>query len=544
MNNRLPDVHTSCGGWGIEFVPTMGDALREDLSQGSFMTARRPNILLVTCDQWRGDSLSAVGHPVVRTPSADAIAAEGVLFARHYAGAAPCSPARACLYTGLYQMNNRVCRNGTPLDARHDNIALASRRAGYTPTLFGYTDTSPDPRVLDANDPALRTYEGLLPGFVPRVLLPEHQKAWLSWLSARGVDSSPGFPDIHRPAERSPEVSPAPPAYSRDETPAAFLAGEFIRWMGEQDDPWFAHVSFLSPHPPFIVPAPFNEMYDPGDGPEFRRAGDLEAEAAIHPFPAWGLDKLKKGKFIPGAKGRVKGWSEDEFRQVRAIYWGMVSEVDSQVGRMRAALEARGQWDDTVVLLMSDHAEMLGDHWSMGKGGFFDQSYHIPLIIRDPRQTASRGRQVTSFTEAVDIFPTLLDLIDAPSVPHLDGHSLLPFLEGETPPRWRDSAHWEFDFRGISKGHAERRFGLRPQQCNLAVVRGERWKYVHFGGGLPAALFDLENDPDETHNLAGAREHAWVQLEMAERLLAWRAEHLDQRLSLLELTERGVIGYA
>lgn len=508
------------------------------------MTALRPNILLVTCDQWRGDSLSAVGHPVVKTPAADAIAAEGVLFARHYAGAAPCSPARACLYTGLYQMNNRVCRNGTPLDARHDNIALAARRAGYTPTLFGYTDTSPDPRALDPKDPALRTYEGLLPGFVPRVLLPEHQKPWLSWLAARGVDSSPGFPDIHRPVEPSPEISPAPPAYSRNETPAAFLAGEFIRWMGEQDDPWFAHVSFLSPHPPFIVPAPFNEMYDPGDGPDFRRAVDLEAEAAVHPFPTWGLDKLKKGKFIPGAKGRVRDWSEDAFRQIRAIYWGMVSEVDSQVGRMRAALEARGAWDDTIVLLMSDHAEMLGDHWSMGKGGFFDQSYHIPLIIRDPRRSASRGRQVTSFTEAVDIFPTLLDLVDAPTVPHLDGKSLLPFLDDETPAHWRDAAHWEFDFRGISKGHAERRFGLKPQQCNLAVIRDERWKYAHFGGGLPAVLFDLENDPDETRNLAGDSDYIGIQLDMAQRLLTWRAEHLDQRLSLLELTERGVVGAA
>ena len=88
-----------------------------------------PNILLITCDQWRGDCLSAAGHPVVKTPNADALAAEGVLFRRHYAGAAPCSPARACLYTGLYQMNNRVCRNGTPLDARHGNIALLARRA-------------------------------------------------------------------------------------------------------------------------------------------------------------------------------------------------------------------------------------------------------------------------------------------------------------------------------------------------------------------------------------------------------------------------------
>ena len=92
----------------------------------------RPNVLFVTCDQWRGDSLSGVGHPVVRTPNVERLAKEGVLFSRHYAGAAPCSPARACIYTGLYQMNNRVCRNGTPLDTRHDNIALAARRAGYT----------------------------------------------------------------------------------------------------------------------------------------------------------------------------------------------------------------------------------------------------------------------------------------------------------------------------------------------------------------------------------------------------------------------------
>ncbi|WP_292328116.1 sulfatase-like hydrolase/transferase, partial [Mesorhizobium sp.] len=74
----------------------------------------RPNVLLITCDQWRGDCLSAAGHPVVKTPHVDALAAEGVLFRRHYGGAAPCSPARACLYTGLYQMNNRVCRNGSP----------------------------------------------------------------------------------------------------------------------------------------------------------------------------------------------------------------------------------------------------------------------------------------------------------------------------------------------------------------------------------------------------------------------------------------------
>jgi arylsulfatase A-like enzyme len=503
----------------------------------------RPNILFITCDQWRGDSLSATGHPSVRTPHVDALARDGVLFSRHYAAAAPCSPARACIYTGLYQMNNRVCRNGTPLDARHDTIALAARRAGYTPTLFGYTDTSPDPRGLDPADPSLRTYEGVLPGFVPRVLLPEHQKPWLSWLSARGIDASAGFPDIHRPRARGAEVSTSPPVYGSDATPAAFIAGEFVRWLGEQEaaDPWFAHLSFISPHPPFIVPEPFNTMYDAGDGPPLRRAASLEAEAAIHPLAAWGLDKLKKNKFLPGARGKVRDWSEDQVRQIRAIYWGMISEVDTQLGRIFAAVGERGGWDDTIVVFMSDHAEMMGDHFSMGKGGFFDQSYHVPLVIRDPRRPKGRGRRVEAFTEAVDVMPTLLDLIGAPVPSHLDGASLLPFLDGSEPRRWRDAAHWEFDFRSVVEGEAERHFGLSSRQCNLAVLRTERWKYVHFGG-LPPVLFDLANDPHETRNLASDAGYRAERLDMAERLLAWRAEHLDQSLALLELTEGGVRG--
>ena len=163
---------------------------------------KRPNLLLITCDQWRGECLSAAGHPVVKTPNVDALASEGVLFRRHYAGAAPCAPARACIYTGLYQMTNRVCRNGTPLDARHGNIALYARRLGYEPTLFGYTDTAPDPRLFSPHDPRLTSYEGVLPGFTARQLLPEHQKQWLSWLAARGVDVGAGYPDIHRPVGR------------------------------------------------------------------------------------------------------------------------------------------------------------------------------------------------------------------------------------------------------------------------------------------------------------------------------------------------------
>ncbi|MDG4883760.1 alkaline phosphatase family protein [Mesorhizobium sp. WSM4884] len=510
---------------------------------------RRPNVLLITCDQWRGDCLSAAGHTVVRTPNVDALAAEGVLFRRHYGGAAPCSPGRACLYTGLYQMNNRVCRNGTPLDARHGNIALSARAVGYDPTLFGYTDVAPDPRQLSAADPRLKSYEGVLPGFTVRQFLPEHQKQWLSWLRMQGIDTSAGSPDILRPAGEHDkprrDVSNAPPVYSKDQTPAAFLAGEFIRWLGEQDEaaPWFAHISFISPHPPFVVPEPYNTMYDPADGPAFRRAASWQAEAESHPYLACDLDQQKRTKFIPGADGKVTDWSEENFRRIRAIYYGMISEVDIQLGRVWQAVKAAGAWNDTVIVLTSDHAEMMGDHFMLGKGGFFDGSYHIPLIIRDPSREAAAGMTVDRFTEAVDIFPTLLDLIGAAPEPHLDGRSLAPWLDGKEPTEWREAVHWEFDFRSIADGETERHFGIGPRDCNLAVLRTEDFKYVHFGGGLPPLLFDLAKDPGELSNVANDAAYLPVRLEFAEKMLAWRARHLDQSLALAELTGDGVVGH-
>jgi arylsulfatase A-like enzyme len=503
----------------------------------------RPNILLITADQWRGDSYGAADHPVVRTPAIDALAAEGVCFLRHYAQAAPCSPGRASLYTGLYQMNHRVLRNGTPLDARHDNVAKALARAGYRPTLFGYTDQAVDPRTTTPDDPRLTTYEEVLPGFEVAVKLPEDNAAWFDWLQARGHPEPEDRWGMYWPETGKPALPDRrPPRYGQDETETAFLTGAFLDWLAERPEgaPWCAHISFLRPHPPFVVPEPFNDLYDAADGPAFRRAASAAAEAAQHPYLRYWLDSARAGSFcmVDPPDRRVADWPDDAFRTVRATYWGMISEVDRQIGRLVAGLKAAGAWDHTVIALTSDHGEMMGDHWTLGKFGYFDQAYHIPLILRDPRHPEGFGGRVGAFTEAVDVLPTLAEAAGARRDGPADGRALTPFLRGESPGDWRREAHWEFDFREVADGTAQRALGVGLDDCSLAVIRGERWKYVHFAG-LPPLLFDLQEDPVELVNLAEESGCLAVRLAMAEKLLAWRSRHQDRRLTGLSLTPGG-----
>ncbi|WP_319530290.1 sulfatase-like hydrolase/transferase, partial [uncultured Cohaesibacter sp.] len=195
----------------------------------------RPNIILITADQWRGDCLGAMGHETIRTPNLNALAADGVLFRNHYCATAPCSPARASLYTGLYQMNHRVVQNGAPLADTFDNLAKAARRSGYRPTLFGYSDTAQDPRNRHPHDPDLTSYEMVLPGFHVGQILLEDDKPWVSWLRRRGHDIEDPA-QVHIPEMEDEErVSMKAPVYRADETPTAFLIEKFDEWLDERE---------------------------------------------------------------------------------------------------------------------------------------------------------------------------------------------------------------------------------------------------------------------------------------------------------------------
>jgi arylsulfatase A-like enzyme len=238
------------------------------------------NVLFVTADQWRGDCLSCLGHPAVRTPNLDRLAGDGVLFERHFAQATPCGPSRASLHTGLYALNHRSITNGTPLDARHKTLAGLVRAAGWDPVLFGYTDTSADPRTLPADSPWLRTYEGVTPGFRVELRLAEAEEAYLDHLAERGYGRLT-FDEVYGGGFRRP----AP--FRAEDSVTAFMADRFLGWLDRQNsEPWFAHVSFLKPHPPFVAPEPWYSAVAATTIPTPIRAPTPEAEGALHPWLA------------------------------------------------------------------------------------------------------------------------------------------------------------------------------------------------------------------------------------------------------------------
>ncbi|MDI1269145.1 MAG: alkaline phosphatase family protein [Polaromonas sp.] len=508
---------------------------------------QRKNVLLVVVDQWRGDTLPMLGHPVVKTPNIEALAAEGVTFARHYTQAVPCGPGRASLLTGQYMMNHRAVQNTIPLDARHTNIAFETRKAGYDPALVGYTTTTPDPRVISPNDPRFTVLGADMEGWRPVGSWGMKMEAYFSWVASQGFKLPVNPWDIWRPEGLAPHEVNATnkpsriPAELSDTVWFTDRGLDYLR--GSQHKPWFLHLGYYRPHPPFAAPAPYHDMYDPADCPAPVRAASAEAESAQHPMLRFYVENIQSSNFFQNGQGLGSAMSEAEVRQMRATYYGLMTEIDTQLGRVFQFLKDTGQWDNTLIILTSDHGEQLGDHHLLGKIGYFDESYHIPMIVRDPHAEANgtRGSIIGNFTETVDTMPTVLDWLGLPSPRTCDGHSLLPFLrEGQAPSDWRTEVHYEYDYRNIFYSKPQDALGLKMDACSLAVTQDEHYKYVHFPA-LPPLFFDLSKDPDQLHNVANDPAYAPQMLIYAQKMLNWRLLHADRTLTGYAASPEGLL---
>ena len=492
------------------------------------------NILFITADQWRGECLSRLGHSV-NTPNLDSLSEQGVLFRKHYANAVPCGPSRACLHTGMYLQNHRSGTNGTPLDARHTNWAKELKGMGYDSALFGYTDTSNDPREFNKGNEILNSYEGVLPGINPVLQMGTEPHAWAEWLRKKGIDvPEPPF-RLYTEKEDMPEYEDGGPnpralALPTELNDTPFMIEKVIEHIREQHNAWCVHLSLLRPHPPWVAPDPYNKMYEPSELMDFNRRQTPAEESRQHPFLK---EFLKKTGYQAPEDNR-------KLARLKSSYYGLMTEVDHYLGVLFDFLKETDQWENTLIIFTSDHGEQMGDHWLLGKLGYFDESYHIPLIIRDPLAASGKGQIMDNYTENVDIMPTILDWVGAPIPIQCDGRSLLPVIRNRRAPEyWRNAAHWEYDFRDVVDGKTmEEKLGLTQHQCSLNVIRDDDFKYVHFTN-LPPLFFDLKKDPNEFTDQSKNPEYSAEILKYSQKMLSWRMNHEEQTLTQIKLTDNG-----
>lgn len=499
------------------------------------------NVLMIVADQWRGDFIPTGHGGTLDLPNLAALCREGTRFTRHFANATPCGPARMSLLTGQYAMNHRVVQNGIGLDSGRTNLGAELRAHGRLAGLVGYTSWLPDPRITSPMDPRYAMYGAIMPGWTPVRSFEEPEfEAYFGYLQSVGYDLPADPFDIWSGTYGDGIVRPSPIDRAHSDT-AWLTDGALEHIKGRGGEPWVLQLAYWRPHPPFSASAPYHRFIAPGDVEAPVRAASADEEAGTHPYLRHAIGSVGAGEYVQGFAGPASAIDVDTVRAIRAVYCGLIKEIDDQIGRVIDHLKATGQWDRTLIVFTSDHGELLGDHYLFGKQSYFDAAFHTPLIVRDPNPRADpmRGKAVDAFTEHVDLMPTILDWLGQPIPRQCDGVSVLDLLAGPAAD-WRDCAFMEFDFRDL-KQQSHTALGLAPDQCGAAIMRGERFKYVHFAG-LEPLLFDLSEDPCETTNLAAEPEHQPILSKLRSRMLDWRLIHADRTLTGISASPRGLVG--
>lgn len=450
---------------------------------------KRPNVLVLYPDQMRYDVMSAAGNPTIKTPQIDRLAREGVFFEQAYVATPMCTPFRSSMHTGLYSHATGAYTNHHPIHDGHVGLAQLMREQGYRTGYIGKWHLN----------------GGEAPGYVP----PGERRL--------GFEHFVGFNRGHYYFDgiyfRDGEQPYHCPRYEPDYQTDQLL--EFIEDGIHRDPsrPFFGMVSWGPPHFPMEMPAHYEDLYTPEEVPLGPTSGDVDLQAKVtrelmdQGFPAasgvWGMDELGSGEY------------DDEafVRRFLARYYGLVASIDHNVGRILSWLDANDLADDTMVVFLSDHGDMAGEHgFRCGtKKCAYRQSMQVPLVVRYPRRFPAGHRSAELVDVAVDSLPTILEAcgIDVPEGLH--GTSYLPLLEGGSAPT-RDAVYYEMN----REREGPERFPV-PERG----VRTKEWLYVRTPE-KPKLLIDLRNDPEELHDLSDDERYRPVM----ERLQAILDEHM------------------
>lgn len=471
------------------------------------MAVTPPNIVLVMTDQHRAGFTAADGFPLDTMPFLDSLMASGTRFRRAYTTAPACVPARCSLLTGRFPTAHRVRQNSA---ARHvlrgDDLVDVLRGAGYALQYAGKTHFYREADDFDAFAGPYWHERG------PDGGADEEERRFEEWLAAldHGV--------AHEPTPFPLEC----------QLPYRIVSGAIDALERTPDDrPYFGWLSFPEPHNPYQVPEPYFGMFAERDVPD-RLAGPEGAERKGGDY-RW-LRTLLEGK-RPGY--------DEEWRRYRANYCGMLRLIDDQLRRFFEALERSGRADDTVVLLVSDHGDYVGDYGLQRKGaGMPECLMRIPFAVTGPGVVA--GVNDRDFVSLVDVLPTLCDAVGAEIPLGVQGRSLWPVLRGEPYPAEEfASIYAERGFGGLPYGVDERpplhfdyagptfdELNTVTQSGTTVMLRRDRWKLLMDESGR-GELYDLDADPAELANRYDDVSIAGVRAALTAELLRWSIRSRD-----------------
>ncbi len=487
--NRHPDRRTTRRRFLIAAAQAGGPLALSALAHTKAVAGsqRAPNVLWIMTDDHRPDSLGCSGPEVIRTPNIDRIARRGVRFRHAFSQDPICTPSRSSIITGRYCHAIGVMSNRNRLGADAPYLTRPLQAAGYR--LVNVGKKPPSPKIFDVH---VRPsgYGG--PGATPYEL-----KAPFA-----GREEELGVLHLK---EEFPVIIAGRYPLPADQTEPAITVSHAIRLVeAGLKPPWMLRISTIAPHTPILAPEPFDTMVDPARV-EFQAPTEEELAAK----PRWEREMLR------ACQGSTH-LSEEAVRRSRACYYGLVSHVDDQIGRLLAAMEERRLLDDTLVVVTSDQGVCLGEHGLFMKRNFYEQSAGAILIVSWPGHLPE-GTVVDEPVELVDVMPTILDAAGVPRPTTVQGRSLLPLIAGDEPGRDAVFSEIEFTLPQFDRYYLP--------NSRRVMVRTPEWKMSYFvdrsGAARDGDLYHLADDPDELRNLWADKTYADVVARLERRVARW-----------------------
>lgn len=491
-----------------------------------------PNFLFIMTDQHRIDAMGAYGNRAIQTPHLDALAAASVRFQRYYIAAFPCSPSRATVITGLHPQSHGVVTNGVKLREDIPTFATELAAAGYKTTWmgkwhlggpWGFVPAEPGglPRVvrMKSAPPGERMPQnGFQDGVSPT-------RDYIAYLRELGLEEPRPGKKVrgghHTVIEDGHSVIP------QEHCVEAFITDRAIEYLNTQarsGRPFCLCVSYPGPHRPMTPPEPWDRMYDPDKLPLPPTVNDpMKKAPRTHREFRWrmyGIDlqrereRLKRGIVFENEMWDVldrPAWTAREYRELMAHYYGYISYIDHQIGRLLSVVDKLGLSENTVVIYTTDHGEFMGGHGCIFKGMMmYDDLMRVPLLVRLPGQRPA-PRVTNVLASSVDIMPTILDVAGLPVPEGVHGKSLRPVLEG------RADTHHEAVFTSFATAGIQMR-----------MVRTSDYKYsLNWRPRQRNELYDMNADPLEMSNLAGEPQVRSVEDQLRRRLYRFMRQTKD-----------------